>query len=306
MNVSLQLPELGSGDRLAPISRAGALRTTFVEFEVELDPVPEVTQASIELRDQGGIYHSENLPVGLFAAGSCLWRWDGIVDGAFDSSRLKMLTDAVVRVGGSMDILRLQNCADEVDWVDVRIVPSAGTVDVTLRIDFQNEDGVPTSDFDRMVGLAVEGIEKYWSRTVSLGTQAFVVKTKVVRTTNHAFDMDLYRREDFHRSHNFMIIDATVFYCTNEPIERFLYDAAHEFGHSVLYAAGDFKKSVTHHGTSDFLQNLSDKATECPRQGEIDLMRYYTDSIADFYKRLTASEEDVRRLIWLAAVDFNA
>lgn len=68
--------------------------------------------------------------------------------------------------------------------------------------------------------------------------------------------------------------------------------AAHEFGHSVLYATTGIRTSGTHKGTSTLLtQAVRKDAPTIPQQGEIDLMKYYNSFIhKSMYERIVAAE----------------
>lgn len=118
---------------------------------------------------------------------------------------------------------------------------------------------------------------------------------------------------DYARSHNSGVIDGSMFYnqgffggANAAADQDFEGTAAHEFGHSVLQAAGGISLSWTHKGSTTLAQTTSSRATTHPTTGEIDLMQYYTDrEPADFYARVIAAEIDVKRAIGNASIDFD-
>lgn len=83
--------------------------------------------------------------------------------------------------------------------------------------------------------------------------------------------------------------------------------AAHELGHEILSAYGGGRYSYSHKGTSTLLtqstKSLGRGGLEYPQTGPIDLMKYYQGARPkDFYQRVQASEDDLKSLLWLAAL----
>ena len=80
--------------------------------------------------------------------------------------------------------------------------------------------------------------------------------------------------------------------------------SAHEIGHEILKKYGGTIYSYGHKGTvNPILQNENSKAVPHPKNGEIDLMPYYTDWL-DYSQRnrIAASERDALSLIWLTKI----
>jgi hypothetical protein len=187
-------------------------------------------------------------------------------------------------------------------------------------------------DFARLSALAATGIGRFWSRNITVGGAVYAVTTTAVRRADRSIDIDLQysNARAFDRSHNSGFIDATIVYnfgyyfdlvsrmlpFVPEPLRRvlaqvnadieFLGTAAHEFGHSVLEESEGKATSYGHKGTSSIFQSPLDTAPAHPATGEIDLMKYFSDDRPDdYFSRAIAAEEDVKRLIGLAAVDFD-
>lgn len=92
---------------------------------------------------------------------------------------------------------------------------------------------------------------------------------------------------------------------------QFKLDAAHEMGHVVLnkYAPHSFPDySWSHKGTSTVFTQESLSNTKMPRNGEVDLMKYSDDHASAMvqYLNSVAANEDVKGLVWLSRVKFNA
>ena len=61
-------------------------------------------------------------------------------------------------------------------------------------------------------------------------------------------------------------------------------------------------------GFTHLWQQVKDSTPAYPVTGPIDLMKYYRGSAPedpDLHRRTAVAEEDMRRLIWLAQVDFD-
>ena len=87
--------------------------------------------------------------------------------------------------------------------------------------------------------------------------------------------------------------------------------AAHEFGHSVLKYFGGIGLSWGHKGSTNvILQSVKGSTPGYPLKGEIDLMKYYDSSknktaVVGLYRRTYATEQDVKRLIWMSNITFT-
>ena len=67
--------------------------------------------------------------------------------------------------------------------------------------------------------------------------------------------------------------------------------------------------SWSHKSTSTVLTQKPLDNNPVPAGGEIDLMHYHSDgprNMLDYWARTVASENDVKGLLWLARVKFNA
>jgi hypothetical protein len=206
--------------------------------------------------------------------------------------------------------------AHKANWAVSRVNLKSKSINIDVYIDFQ-KNSLSTSDYQKLKQLAIQGIQRYWSRKVTLGGAQFQVLVNVHYRRGNSIDVDLYveTSTDYARSHNSGIIDASFFY--NKGVfggfnthgdNDFMLVAAHEFGHSVLEYFGSKDLSWGHKGsTNKILQSVKSSTPGYPSAGEIDLMRYYNANkhaitSRDRYKRSIADEKDVKRLIWLSDV----
>lgn len=96
--------------------------------------------------------------------------------------------------------------------------------------------------------------------------------------------------------------------------ERFCGTMAHEIGHSVLERDRGTDFSITHKGTTGGAldQSALPTAPEKPKEGEIDLMKYYKkapdptyDQFSAEQRRTVATEEDVLRIFRIARIQWR-
>lgn len=201
--------------------------------------------------------------------------------------------------------------------------------------------GLVPTPFSTLLGWAKEGIELYWSRngsrgggiaegiTTSKGVYKVTVKADVnVEPKAGNFPLIDSLSADFGRSTSLAIarkVYHNAGYAFDQLVKRqgltaadaanyaqgeFKETSAHEFGHLILneYGGGLIPNySWTHKETSTLMQNP--KANHpTPSTGEVDVMHYfssYTQSAANLQKRMAASEQDVKSLLWLARVEFD-
>ena len=214
--------------------------------------------------------------------------------------------------------LTLKSEGNKVPWIDARIDTKRLKIDIEVYADCQNAGGLESSEFERLKGLVLSGISKYWSRNrgIEIGGTAYFCTVSGVQRTEDSEDLDIYveKSSDYARSHNSGIIDGSLkynkgFFGTKLGADLdFEETSAHEFGHAILEAYGGKALSWGHKGTVyanpvkfwEF-QDAKETAPTYPATGEIDLMKYYRGGKpSDFYQRVTAAEEDVLRLVWLA------
>jgi hypothetical protein len=325
-NPDLDLDEVGDDDEIIPLlmnpdTTFGASKVKFdLEIEGEDDFVADTTEVAI-LRGTTPVF-TQTFSSGdyLRKPGDYVWEWDGYDDNrVLDTVVLKdptlILQVTVNRAGhAAKQRLELLNEANNADWVDVKIDLNAKQVELTFFINCQNEDGIEAGEYQRLVDLVKSGISKYWSRPIRVDDKTYQVNVSVKERKADAVDLDIYisNDKDYSRSHNSGIIDGSMFYNLGfwgnkaDADTDFQEVAGHEFGHSVLDAFAGKEFSWTHKGCTSLFQQPNSHATPHPKTGEIDLMKYYTDGQpADFYSRVIASEEDVKRAINIAAVDFD-
>lgn len=196
-------------------------------------------------------------------------------------------------------------------WVTTCINPACACIDVEVAINFRRGRDLSEREFAELKSLAIQGIARYWSRTIDYDERDYAVRLSVLERPRAALQMKIVAnpRTGFARSHNSGIIAArlkynAMFYGDSELAQRaFALTAAHEFGHSVLLAAGGWRHSWGHKGTVSSLLQRTRKGAPCyPQDGEIDLMCYYGGIAPDFdacCTRTRAAASDVRDLVEL-------
>lgn len=196
-------------------------------------------------------------------------------------------------------------------WVTARIDSAHARIDVEVAIHFLRARLLSEREFADLISLAKQGITRYWSRAITYDTKQFLVNVMVVERAHAALKMKIVAnpRTRVARSHNSGILAARLKYngiaYANQSVadQAFELTAAHEFGHSVLLAAGGWRHSWGHKGTVVSLLQRTRKRAPCyPRAGEIDLMCYYNGIAPTFAAcctRTVAASSDVRALVEL-------
>ena len=185
--------------------------------------------------------------------------------------------------------------------------------------------------FEKLRDLALQGVERYWSRqssnqegkNVKIGDDFYQV---IVRAIPHKEGMVApkiifftnKKEDNSNRSHNWFA-SRELYYkvgyiqksngiweyiIEKNATEEFQETAAHEIGHKLLEDYGGLKYSYKHKGTSTLLQDPI-KNTPYPQKGEIDLMKYSDDKYypSGYYQRTVLSEEDLKGLLWLTKMN---
>ena len=301
---------------------------------------------TLEVFDGETLLYSEIDTTPLLPEGEHFWQWDGYgQDGVLDTQVLKseqLLVRLTARKGTEEQTteLRLNNSVQEAAWVDARVDRNSGTVDLTVRPSF-SDGGVTGSStqrtartFEELKTLAKTGIERYWSRDGSRGVIGGPIQTnkgafqiRVLAQINakpYAKDFPLIASisDDFGRSTSFAMFKkiyhnqgwwASANYPVSFADQEFEHTAAHELSHLILNEYGDGgmipEYSWSHKSTSTILTQKPLDNNPVPASGEIDLMHYHSDgpsNMQDYWDRSVASENDVKGLLWLARVKFDA
>lgn len=288
------------------------------------DNTGPASETRVTVRGSGGVLVEEVHTGDLVDVGvDHVWTWDGRNrSGTVDMAALAGSTVSI-RVAVTKNDRVVATTLDvafeaTTPWTTARVDHAARAVAIEVFVDCQNESGLSASQFAHLRALTLNGISRLWSRTIQLGGQPYVVTTTTIPRVDDSEDLDLYVENGpgYVRSHNSGIIDASIFYNAGffstaaAADDDFEITAAHEFGHSVLWAHGGKELSWGHKGSVNHsllaiwdFQDPSPSATTHPTTGEIDLMQYYTDhEPPDYGARVIAAEEDVVRLLQLAAV----
>ncbi|APU28243.1 hypothetical protein UYA_00400 [Ectopseudomonas alcaliphila JAB1] len=306
----------------------------------------EADSLTLEVFDGEALLYSETDTTPLLPEGEHLWQWDGYdQSGALDTRVLKseqLLVRLTARKAAEEQVteLRLNNSAQQAAWVDARVDRNGGSVELTVRPSFSDggvtgrNDQLTARTFEELKALAKSGVERYWSRDGSRGvigasiqTDKGVFQVKVLAQVNEkpsAKDFPLIASisDDFGRSTSFAMFKKIYhnqgwWAAANYPVsfadQDFEHTAAHELGHLILNEYGDGgvipEYSWSHKSTSTILTQKPLENNPVPASGEIDLMHYHSDgpsNMQDYWARSVASEKDVKGLLWLARVKFNA
>ncbi|MBN6069084.1 hypothetical protein HYE54_10200 [Aggregatibacter actinomycetemcomitans] len=138
---------------------------------------------------------------GGVAVGIYRWEWDGYINEVLDTKRLKDETTYVRAVGviGSAfrdDAVQLlaqpfKECAEPVDWLDVKVDRGAKTIDVEWRVAFDDggvsgKANADTPSFEDLTKLALEGIKKHWGGQINTAKGSYAVVVNPVLATEKA------------------------------------------------------------------------------------------------------------------------
>jgi len=206
-------------------------------------------------------------------------------------------------------------------WADTVVTSATKSIGVTVHINFKSPK-LTEAERLNLINLAAQGIGKYWSREITVDGVLY----KVSVTAQHKSDSPLpailkieQDTKDYGRSVNAGVLGVDARFIYNKgffPSATFSDDdfklvCAHEFGHSVLKAAGGISLSWGHKGTTGVISQAVKKSTPgYPTSGPIDLMKYYDDkkqkaSFSQLIKDSIVSEKDLMRLIWLSKIQWK-
>jgi len=301
---------------------------------------------TLKIFDGETLLYSETDTTPLLHEGEHLWQWDGYDQSGILDTRVLKSEQLLVRLTARKDAeeqvteLRLNNSAKEATWVDARVHRNGGTVELTVRPSFSDGGVAGSNDqrtartFEELKTLATAGVERYWSRDGSRGAVGASIQTdngafqvKVLAQVNEKpgtknFPLIASISNDFGRSTSFAMFKKIYhnqgwWAAANYPVsfadQEFEHTAAHELGHLILNECGDGRVipaySWSHKSTSTILTQKPLDNNPVPASGEIDLMHYHSErpsNMQDYWARSVASENDVKGLLWLSRVKFDA
>ncbi|WP_108867126.1 PAAR-like protein [Aquimarina aquimarini] len=199
-----------------------------------------------------------------------------------------------------------------------------------------------SKNYSKLKEMTLDGISNHWSRKLSktngvtIGNTNYevIVKAlydeggmkapKVVYNTNkqagRSRNWELSRKLFYNigflyykgwrkLDSSYIVFNTNGWYFEEErnAIVDFKDTAAHEIGHEILLAYGGHAYSKKHKKSSTLItQSVLSNQPDYPKVGEIDLMKYYqnTVKIAD-KNRVVASEKDVLSLLWLTKIKIS-
>ena len=181
-------------------------------------------------------------------------------------------------------------------WATQKINQKQGIIDLTVRLHCVGEP--------ELIKRCLDGIGRYWSRDVRLKNQIWTVNTKVVNDpTGVKFKLYGHAGQN-KRCWSYYPFGSTIVHERISGLQNlFEVDCAHEFGHVVLCKTFRWIDSITHKGTSTPWSSHWRWTKSLPLDGEIDLMKYHTNTYldpVDYLNRVVASETDVISLVSLA------
>lgn len=209
--------------------------------------------------------------------------------------------------------------AHRASWASSVVNLMGKTISLSVKVNLKQNSLEPL-DFVRLSGLALEGIRRYWSRTIHVENEEFRTDVVAKISAAHGLGFDLYINNDesYARSSNLAIlgIDGSLKYnrgffpMAPQADQDFMLTAAHEFGHSVLTEYGGIARSWTHEGSTSIFQSTKTSTPGYPTVGEIDLMKYYDDrksypGPALIAANTRASEFDLKCLMWMGLLSIS-
>lgn len=177
---------------------------------------------------------------------------------------------------------------------------------------------VPEDRFGHYARLADLGLNRYWSRTITLHGADYAVRVSarqsadglplILAHTGSPLLGPLASRS----SNPYPLVSGNLYYDHRHESDAdamFAMTAAHEIGHAFLTSAFGIRWSWGHGGTSSIFGRMAADAPPYPPSGEIELMAYYcSNPVATIYRRdvlrrTIASENDVKTLLYIAGRD---
>jgi len=217
--------------------------------------------------------------------------------------------------------LKVHNGAHKATWAKTTVNSLTRTIYIDVYLNFK-QNSLRQGDYLKLKELAIAGIKQYWSNTITVaGVRFNVIVNPVHKNSSNAIavDLEIEESESYSRSMNPAIlgIDASFVYqrgSIRADIPKKLIDdefklvSAHEFGHSILMHVGGISLSWGHKGSTNIiLQKVKSSSPGYPKQGKIDLMKYYnetknTANLKECVSGSKAVEIDIKRLIWSSSI----
>ncbi|HAJ0062747.1 TPA: PAAR domain-containing protein [Escherichia coli] len=341
------LTPLNIPDYKEMISGGSTKNTEKIDFTIT-NKGDETEALSLEVLDGNEVIYSERQTGKYCDKGEHAWQWDGYSNqGILDTTKIKSksLLVRLIALCGDMMIkvdYPLKTSANEEDWIDVKVDKNQKIVDVSWRVEFE-DDGVSHKDdrispvgFEKLKQLAKDGMEYYWARNgmrnpgignnITTPHGKYNVNISVSINIDPAMDsFDLIEEQDLESVRSSAFMGRMNIYFNRgyyeygrgykkgaDPVFKagleFKLDVAHETGHMILKSYGGNTYSWEHKGTSNLVPpQYALPHSVYPGTGEIDLMKYYDGHIytSDLYARSVAVENDVCAMIWLSRVKFH-
>lgn len=319
-----------------------------------------VENLTFYIKHDGTTLYTEKLSVTTLEKGEeTEVQWDGFSDEKVYEN-VKFLTGeltAEVSNGSDEAKVKIKVKREEGKWVDIRINKSTHEIEALLRINLTDASpeglsrgnkvsaealasyGVPvittqTKSQEQLTQMALEGVNKYWSRNdsngkdVTINGEKYKISITSKKTNENSLkapEITFVTNDESKRSRNFFLsrilyYNAGYLYYSDwkdypsfsifttkgwayeteaDSDKNYIETAAHEIGHEILKDYGGMDYSFSHKETSTVISQSPLGGTTYPGVGEIDLMKYAkTSRPPDFHARVIASERDVLSIIW--------
>ena len=193
-----------------------------------------------------------------------------------------------------------------VRWASATIDSSTHTINISLKLNFSKYPDMTSEQTNQLFGMVRSGVEQFWNGNLDLNGETWQIKT-TTSLSKEGMPMDVHfnSSKELKRSVNSGIGAGDLYYNAGffdgrgrDGELNFKITSAHEIGHEIVQ-----KNSWGHKGTSTWYGDIKSSAPQYPKDGPIDLMRYYNGTIKsydDLYNRTRAAREDVMNLLFMS------
>jgi hypothetical protein len=168
------------------------------------------------------------------------------------------------------------------------------------------------ADFNTLRERVITGMRTHWGRRVEIDHRTYDFRVQVDTSEGH--DRIRYALQNSGIGRGALNLGTVVFLPLVPEAEANEYGGAHEFGHSIMLAAGDVSQvarndwSIRHKGSTDYGQHTRGEFRRPTPPAHSDLMIYYDDQPGSgwSYSDVRAAVADVLSWIEIAQIEFRA